>query len=314
MLVPGDLVWAASTAAFAEWKAAMAPLYTAGIPVYPLMGNHERNNPAAFISAFGEDIPDNGPPGEINRTYAITHGNVLILMLDNYVTLHRVNQPWIDSILTTNILPHVFAVGHEPAFKVRHSGILDLYPQERDAFWRSLEFGAAAAYFCGHDHFYDHARIDNGDGDPSTDIHQYIVGTAGAPLYDDGASDGDNGPWSPQRILHEKQYGYVSVEINGMNAVITWKRRSAPGVYSAGADIHTRTARMQRPLLSIRRTADQISLHAGRLTPGTHNTVHRARALGSTWVMVDMFKASSNCWERSYPLQSSQQFYKLHSL
>jgi len=313
VLAPGDLVWAASTAAFNAWKSAMAPLYNAGIPVYPIMGNHEMNHPSAFIEAFGEDIPDNGPPGEINRTYALTRGNVMILMLDTYVNIHRVNQPWINAILATNILPHVFAVGHEPAFKVRHAGILDAYPRERDIFWRSLEFGGAAAYFCGHDHFYDHARLDNGDGDPFSDVHQYIVGTAGAPLYDDGASDGNNGFWNPHRIFHEKQYGYVVVEINGMEVTIDWKHRAAPGVYCAGGDTHSRTARIQRPILGIRATDDRISLHVRRLTPGTLNTVQETDAVNDIWLTSDLFTAVSNCWERSYPAPSRQRFYRIHS-
>ena len=48
-------------------------VYNAGIPVYPVMGNHEINAVPAFTNAFGADIPNNGPPGEINRTYAVAH-------------------------------------------------------------------------------------------------------------------------------------------------------------------------------------------------------------------------------------------------
>jgi len=42
------------------------------------------------------------------------------------------------------------------------------------------QLSGARAYLCGHDHGYAHARIDDGDGDYSNDVHQFVVGTAGA--------------------------------------------------------------------------------------------------------------------------------------
>ena len=313
ILFPGDMVAYATPYSLQKWKDAMAPIYDAGIPVYPVMGNHEINDVTAFTNAFGADIPDNGPPGEINRTYAVAHSNVLVLALDTYVNFHRVNQPWINSILATNIQPHVFAFGHAPAFKVSHTDTLDDYPAERDAFWCSLAYANATAYFCGHDHFYDHMRLDDGDGNPLNDIHQYITGTAGAPLYGDGLYNGTNSVWTPQRIFHEAQYGYAVVEIDDMNVTITWKQRIAPGVYEATPDTYTRQVQIQRPILSLKRIDNNMLISVTRVTPDTHNTVLRNGNLdGGIWTPLYMFTISSNSYDRLLPARS-QRFYKVRS-
>jgi hypothetical protein len=314
ILCPGDLVYSSTPSAFAEWRNAMAPAYNAGIPVYPVMGNHELGDPTAFTNAFGADIPDNGPPGEINRTYAIGGPNALILALDTYVNAHRVNQEWIDSIIATNIHPHVFAIGHEPAFKVLHTDTLDDYPANRDAFWRCLANANASAYFCGHDHFFDHSTMDDGDGNSSNDIQQYIVGTGGAPLYGDGLYDGINSTWTPQRITHEVQYGYTVIEINDMDVTITWKHRIAPGVYEATSDIYERQVQMQRPIISIKKMSTNVVLHITRLTPNTSNTVERCSDLKDTfWLPVTIFNTQSNNYEYLTPVSSDRQFYKVKS-
>jgi len=147
VLVPGDLVYSGNTSAFQSWTNTMAPMYEAGIPVYPVIGNHDDDDINAFIGVFGADIPGNGPAGEIDRTYAITYSNALVLALDNYVSLGRVNQPWIDSVLASNYMPHVFAFGHLPAFKVSHWDTLDDYPLDRNTYEWTVPTDASNAFF-----------------------------------------------------------------------------------------------------------------------------------------------------------------------
>jgi hypothetical protein len=137
-----------------------------------------------------------------------------------------VNQTWLDSQLAANRQPHVFAFGHEPAFQAHHDDCLDEYPDKRDVFWASLESAGARVYFCGHDHFYDHARVNNGDGDPNNDLHQYIIGTAGAnffgwmPPY-----DGDNSHYTVEQWFHTSNYGYVLVEVDDLEVTLSWMER-----------------------------------------------------------------------------------------
>ena len=231
VLVPGDLVYSGTLSAFQAWTNVMSPVYQADIGVHTIMGNHDIASVSGYISTFGAMVPDNGPATELNRTYFVRYSNALVLALDTYVVQHQVNVGWVNAVLATNDMLHVFAMGHDPAFKVNHTDCLDDYPTVRSNFWNSLSNAACRVYFCGHDHFYDHMRLDDGDGDPSNDIHQLIVGTGGAPLYTSGAYNGNNGTWTPVNVLREYQYGYVQVEIDGPVATLTWHRRTGPDTF-----------------------------------------------------------------------------------
>ncbi len=205
LVFAGDLVYGAGIppdqfeTQLWNWVKVVRPLYDAGVGVYVCRGNHEvgdmwraepneppdpkDNYALRWLNVFGSDqhpelkLPDNGPAGEKYMSYAVAHKNVLVVALDQYAgmghhAVHSVNQAWLDAQLRANTKPHVFAFGHEPAFRTFHSDCLDAYPDRRDALWRSLASAGARAYTCGHDHYYDHARIDDGDGNPNNDIHQ----------------------------------------------------------------------------------------------------------------------------------------------
>lgn len=243
VLISGDLVTgyndqAALQSQLDTWLKIMQPVYDAGIGVYPVRGNHDVGDPPG-VTAWNNTfrgayvLPDNGPVGEKNLTYSFTHKNVLVIGVDQYVRTRRVNQSWLDSQLAANTQPHIFVFGHEPAFKTKHTACLDDYPDDRDAFWVSIEKAGGRTYFCGHDHLYNHARVDD-DGEPGNDIHQYIVGTAGAPLRDwPGDYDGVNNEYTVENVYHASKYGYVLVEINGLDVTLTWFERVGTGKYKA---------------------------------------------------------------------------------
>jgi hypothetical protein len=274
LLFPGDLVSgydsvgpAGFEAELREWVDIMEPVYNAGIGVYVSRGNHEimdvwgysirpdidpdDNNATRWLNVFGNDLyprqklPDNGPASEKYMTYAVTHKNAFIVSLDQYAGInhddvHKVNQKWLDAQLAANTKPHIFIAGHEPAFRALHSDCLDNMPAERDAFWASIRNAGGRTYFTGHDHFYDHARIDDGDGNPDNDVHQYIIATAGAPLYTwSGPYAGDNSHYTVEQLYHAENYGYVLVEVDGLNVTLTWMQRqtkdtSISGIYQPG--------------------------------------------------------------------------------
>ncbi len=270
ILFPGDLVSghsAAGPAAFEDqlrvWVEIMQPVYDAGIAVYVGRGNHEiadswgyansnvdpnDNFTTRWLEVFGnglypqQKLADNGPEGEEYMTYSVKHKNALIVMLDQYAGLehqsvHKVNQQWLDSQLSANMQPHVFVAGHEPAFRALHSDCLDNYPAERDALWTAIKQAGGRTYFCGHDHFYDHARIDDGDDSPNNDVHQYITGAAGAPLYSwSPPYSGDNDGYTVEQLYHAEGYGYTVVDVEGPRVTLTWMERQTrdlevPGVY-----------------------------------------------------------------------------------
>ena len=240
VLFPGDLVNGSGDQATLQsqlttWRDTMQPVYDAGIGVYPVRGNHDAGNLAAWQNVFSVDyaLPTNGPAGEVGLTYSVSHKNVFVLALDQYRTPHRVNQSWVDAQLAANANPHIFAMGHEPAFKVSHAGCLDDYPVERDAFWESLKNAGCKVYACGHDHFYDHAVVDDGDGDPNNDISQCVVGTAGAPIYSFSPPyNGNNTSYTVEQYHYAAKYGYLLVEVSDSVAKRTWfERNNETGVY-----------------------------------------------------------------------------------
>ncbi len=262
ILVPGDLVASGTQTAFEQWTNLMAPVYQAGIRVYPVIGNHDAADVPGFLRVFGATLPTNGPAGEIARTYSFVYSNALFLALDVYVTNHtlRVNQNWVDAVLATNHQRHVFAMSHVPAFKVLHADCLDDYAPERNRFWMSLSNAQCRMYFCGHDHFFDHMRLDDGDGRTNNDVHQFIVGTGGAPLAADGVYDGVNATWTPARVFHEQQYGYLSVQVDGDNVSSTWYHRIRANTYRATAERLAYTAPASVPTLNITYSSRRLTL------------------------------------------------------
>jgi len=251
IIVAGDLVDGSSGQGTFEsqllhWRDIMQPLYDANVDVYPVRGNHDTGgNPKTdwdnvFTGEYA--LPDNGPSGEKNVTYSFTHENAFIVGLDQYTNIHRINQAWLDEQLGSNTKPHVFVFGHEPAFKLFHWDCLGEYPDERDIFWNSIVAAGARVYFCGHDHSYDHARIDEHDGNPNNDVHQFVALGGGDLFYTGGLYDGDNGSWTPRRLDHaDCVRGYILVEIDGADATLSWKRRTGVGEFEVG-DVFSYTA------------------------------------------------------------------------
>ena len=260
ILMPGDQVTGSSTAStfqsqLTAFRNTVQPLYDAGIGVYPVRGNHDGTNKTVWDAVFSGDyaLPGNGPSGEKNVTYSFTYGDILVITLDEYTSSGRVNQAWLDTQLAANTRSHIFVFGHLPAFSVYHSDTLASHSNDRNAFWNSLAAAGVRIYFAGHDHFFNHARLDDGDTNPDNDVHQFVLGTAGAPPYTwNGTYEGDTGSWTPRRVYYESNYGYALVEVNGLKVTVTWKHRVSPGVYQAGGDVFSYTAVLPpKPLSSV---------------------------------------------------------------
>jgi len=266
VVFPGDLVYGYCNQTtlqtqLIKWRDTMQPVYDAGIAVYPVRGNHDVGSPAgvtAWNNVFSGSyaLPDNRPEGEVNLTYSVAHRNALIVGMDVYIEAHEVNQDWLDDVLADNTRQHVFVFTHEPAFKVKHDGCLGLEPHDdkRNIFWGTLEDEPGCRlYFCGHDHFYDRAWIDDDDAE-TDDVHQMVVGTAGAPKvtwYEDWEPDdtdpygGTNNGWTPKRQGYESEWGYVVVEIWGESKVTAhWKHRTGEDTYEPGGDVFEYTGIM----------------------------------------------------------------------
>ena len=242
-IVPGDLIngwWANGHTSYEDqfslWKQLMAPVYDAGIPVYPVRGNHEdgpgayppvppySTNPdahlkGAFVDAFGSTNPTNGPAKEVGLTYSFVYENALFIGLDEYVVPHRVSQTWLNAQLAADDSDFVFVYGHEPAYQVVHADCLAAYSINRQLFWNSLGARGNSVYFCGHDHFYDRAHVQDLSGNV---VWQVLVGSGGAPP--------GSPAWSPPHAdgsvvgdYHEDSgVGFMIVTVDETKARLDW--------------------------------------------------------------------------------------------
>ncbi len=246
ILLCGDIVEGGRMTSAAEleaelnlWQTIFQPLYAQGIGIYPVRGNHEddaTNNISVWNSIFSGEkaLPQNGPSGETNLTYSFEHKNALFIGLDTYVDIHKINQDWLDEQLEANNQPHVFAFGHEAAFKAFHDDCLDDFPVERNTFWKSLSDAGAKTYFCGHDHFFDAIEIEDGDGLAINNVYQVLVGGGGGWLMSRYNYNGVNDDYIVNPIYHRKEHGYALVEVSGetmldLDVTITWKERVVEG-------------------------------------------------------------------------------------
>ena len=244
---PGDLIVrgfsspSEEDSVLKDWRFVLDTLHQHNISVFACRGNNDVSSRESWDSLFSGAylLPQNGPENEKNITYAIEYDNLLFIAMDEYTISHQINQVWLDEILANADREHIFIAGHEPAFKLFNQNCLGAFPIERNQFWESLTNAGVKIYFCGHDHFYDHTIIDDGDGNPHNDVHQVIVGTGGTSFFHDLEYNGDNGRWNPLRLFHEENNGYVLVEIDDSVVQMTWKHRVEPGVYDDGGDSFT---------------------------------------------------------------------------
>lgn len=235
-VVTGDLVTNGYQTQLETWVSTfMAPLQGAGIMVLPCRGNHDGDiNAWRTVFSGSYELPGNGPAGEEKLTYSVAYKNALFISTEQYLTiLPEINQPWLDDQLAANTLPHIFVFGHTPAFSVYHTDCLAVLRAKREAFWNSLGLAGGSAYFCGHDHFYDHARVEDANGNW---LHQYVCGAGGAPLYN---WDGTYGEERVEGVSHFKNYGYLVVDIDNYLVTMTLKERTAPGVYTPTGDVYS---------------------------------------------------------------------------
>ena len=180
---------------FQTWLTDMAPVYNAGLKVYPVRGNHEtytsafglpENDKQPFLDAFAkfDYIPGNGPADAKRLIYSFQHKNALIMGLDFYIQGtggdQAIPQSWIDEQLAANKLPHVFVYAHPPIVQAFATplGVNSIMPAV-DTFYDSLVNAGCKIYFCGHDHFHNRATL-NRNGKL---LCQYINGTGGGRHY-----------------------------------------------------------------------------------------------------------------------------------
>ena len=181
-------------------------------------------------------MPSNGPKGEEGMSFTVSHGNALIIGLDEFQSKElKINQAWLNEVLKNKKEQHLFVFSHKMAFRSgNHDDGLENDPVSRDALIKSLIAAGGRTAFFGHDHLYDHKAFTAPGDSPDKTLHQFVIGTAGAPLVHGTNDPGNNGDWKVEKISHiEDKYGYAVVEIDGSKVTITFKARTAPGVFES---------------------------------------------------------------------------------
>ncbi len=251
LLFNGDLVGGADTdeaetSQFETWFATMKPVYDAGIKVLAARGNHEMHCPHPDevwrkVIAGAHANPQDGPKGEEDMTYAYPLKNCLFLSLDQFQTKDLgINQAWLDATLKAPHPPHVFAFAHKMAFfSGNHTDGMNTVPAARDAMVKSLAAAGARVVFFGHDHLYDHAAAKLPGWSDGRAIHQFVVGTAGAPFVKGKTLTTSDGDWSITRVAHvEQALGYLVVDVDGPKVTMVYKSETSLGLFQA-ADQYT---------------------------------------------------------------------------
>lgn len=177
-LMTGDMINKGSSKR--EWNEffAIEREWLMGTPMFPTIGNHDRQGRARRADSFRKffAIPDDA--GESKRYYAFTYGNARFLMLDS--NLHgrefRRQTEWMTRQLRNASedvsVQHIFAVAHHPLYSIALHGGNESVRQEWEPLFK--EFGVTAV-FSGHDHVYSRAEAGG--------IHYFVTGGGGAPLY-----------------------------------------------------------------------------------------------------------------------------------
>ena len=204
VLQVGDLTNNGSDAALDMRAKHNQALAEAGIPFYPLRGNHERwlHSARHFGRAFPglPGTPGAGGsspklPGAAGLAYAFVHQDVKFILLDQF-TLPDGSargractmadyQPWIDRELKAKDHRHAFVLAHKPLVGANCSdrtvGWNFDHPEMQNAFIGCLQKGGVRYFLCGHNHLHQRSRVASPDGRSS--VEQIIGAPASHKLY-----------------------------------------------------------------------------------------------------------------------------------
>ncbi|MDC6366236.1 MULTISPECIES: fibronectin type III domain-containing protein [Flavobacteriaceae] len=225
VMVPGDLVENGSK--YHQWKDHFfnpAEKLFAQVPVYPVLGNHERNS-VFYFKYFS--LPENGTPAYAEHWWYKDYGNVRIIGLnsnDGYAD-SRDQFDWLEKVLAdtekNNDIDFVFAQMHHP-----HKSELWI-PGERKSSGKvvkmleefSTKTGKPSIHFFGHTHGYSR-------GQSKDHNHLWVnVASAGGAIDNWGEFEGRD---YDEFTVTQDEYGFVmvSVDADANDPKITLKRIS----------------------------------------------------------------------------------------
>lgn len=212
VLIPGDLVENGSK--YYQWKEHFfnpAEKLLAEVPVYPVLGNHERNS-VFYFKYFS--LPKNGTPAYAEHWWYKDYGNTRIIGLNSNQGYEDIKeqQEWLQKVLDDTAknpdVDFVFAQLHHP-----HKSELWI-PGERESTGKvvkmledfSTKTGKPSLHFFGHTHGYSR-------GQSKDHKHLWInAASAGGAIDNWGEFEGRD---YDEFTVTQDEYGFVIVEVDG---------------------------------------------------------------------------------------------------
>lgn len=212
VMIPGDLV--ENGTKYYQWKDQFfkpAQKLFSNVPVYPVLGNHEKNS-LYYFKYFS--LPKNGSPEYAEHWWYKDYGNTRIIGLDsnNGYKNSKEQYNWLKELLDktskNDTIDFVFAQLHHP-FKS------ELWIPGEDDFTGkvvellekfSTETGKPSIHFFGHTHGYSR-------GQSKDHKHLWVnVASAGGSIDNWGEFEGRD---YDEFTVTQDEYGFVLVEVDG---------------------------------------------------------------------------------------------------
>ncbi len=212
VVIPGDLV--ENGAKYYQWKNHFfnpAEKLFSQVPVYPVLGNHERNT-QFYFEYFA--LPQNGSAAYAEHWWYKDYGNTRIIGLNSNEGFRDIamQKDWLQDLLaktaTEDEIDFVFAQLHHP-----HKSELWI-PGEVDFAGEVVKLleqfssvsGKPSIHFFGHTHGYSR-------GQSRDHKHLWInVASAGGAIDNWGEFEGRD---YPEFSVTQDEYGFVIVEVDG---------------------------------------------------------------------------------------------------
>ena len=161
-------------------------------PLIPVVGNHEVNNEPkddryerTFSRIYGDMLPSTYLHGYNKTVFYLDYEDVRFIILNafHFQETNRIVKKqlsWFKEVASANIKNKIVFI-HSPAFPTgAHFGhCLDLYLEDRDAFWKIVQDCNIDIVFSGHEHNYSRRKIDH-----RKITYQVITGGSGEKLRD----------------------------------------------------------------------------------------------------------------------------------